>query len=40
MGKKKIMKEDLMYSLFGDYKRSMLILSAIVSDYLMFNLMV
>lgn len=34
------MKEYLMYFLFGDYKRSMLILSAIVSDYLMFNLMV
>lgn len=39
MGKKKIMKEYLMYFLFGDRKRSMLILSAIVSDYLMFNLM-
>lgn len=34
------MKEDLMYFLFGDRKRSMLILSAVVSDYLMFNLMV
>lgn len=30
MGKKKIMKEYLMYFLFGDRKRSMLILSAIV----------
>lgn len=34
------MKDFMMYFLFGDRKRSMLILSAIVSDYLMFNLMV
>lgn len=33
------MKEFMLWLLFGDRKRSMLILSAIVSDYLMFNLM-
>lgn len=32
-------KDFFMYLLFGDYKRSMLILSAIMSDYLMYNLM-
>lgn len=33
------MKEFMLCFLFGDRKRSMLILSAIVSDYLIFNLM-
>lgn len=32
------MKDFMMYFLFGDRKRSLLILSAIVCDYLMFNL--
>lgn len=33
------MKDFIMYFLFGDKKRSMLLLSAIVCDYIMFNLM-
>lgn len=33
------MQEFLKFVLFGDKKRSMLILSALLCDYLMFNLM-
>ena len=33
------MKEFIMNLLFGDTKRSLLILSAVVCDYLMFNAM-
>ena len=32
------MKDFIMYFLFGDKKRSMLFICAIVCDYIMFNL--
>lgn len=32
-------KDFIMWFLFGDTKRSLMLLSAVVCDYLMFNLM-